>query len=263
MQAAETFQATLVEFSKQFDQLVSHYDHTLTHRTALEQLINTYSAFITNPANQVAWERWEENLEEFPRLVEDLRRKSAIAVAIMEKYRAFRLQQGDSEITDYFMNIESCIEQEFGSSKVTSDSKVLMVGSGSFPMTPLLIAGRTGAEVVGIDIDDEAVSLGSLVVKQLGSQFNIRLEQKFVEELIFTREATHIIFSSTVSNKYELLDQLHALTIEDVVVAMRYGNGLKSLFNYPMQEVDEHKWQLVDTILRPNQVFDVALYRKA
>ncbi|OPH56923.1 rRNA methyltransferase [Paenibacillus ferrarius] len=264
MEAVETMQAALIAFSQQFDEQAACYDHTLTHSPALEQLINSYSSFITNPSNREAWESMELNkLEEISPLVEALRIKSSLAVAHMEKYRALKLRHGYSDITDYFRNIESCIEKEFGSAEVTSDSKVLLIGSGSFPMTPLFIAKRTGAEVVGIDIDEEAITLGYEVVKQLGRELNIRLEQQTVEKLNFTREATHIIFSSTVPNKYDLLDQLHVLTNEHVVVAMRYGNQLKSLFNYPMEKVDEHKWMLAETILRPDQVFDIALYRKS
>jgi hypothetical protein len=129
-------------------------------------------------------------------------------------------------------------------------------------MTPLLIARRTGAQVIGIDIDAEAITLGRKVVQTLGSELNIRLELSLLEDLAYTREATHIIFSSTVANKYELLDQLHALTNAQVVVAMRYGNQLKSLFNYPMRETDDRKWRLADNILRPHDVFDIALYQK-
>jgi hypothetical protein len=66
-----------------------------------------------------------------------------------------------------------------------------------------------------------------------------------------------------VEAKYDLLDLLHSLTRDEVVVAMRFGDGLKSLFNFPMRQVDQRKWRLVDTIRRPEQVFDIALYVKA
>lgn len=264
MQAALTFQTSLEKYYEDFDVLVSGYDQTLAHSSELEDLINRYSTFITTPTNNELWEQLKlDKLEELTRLGEALRRTSARAVAHMEKYRAFKLHNGMNEISAYFTNIETCIEQEFGSSHVTSDSKVLFIGSGSFPMTPLLIARRTGASVVGIDIDEESVALGKLVVEKLGPQFKIQLENTVVADLPFTKEATHIIFSSTVPIKYELLDQLHELTNDNVVVAMRYGNGLKSLFNYPMKEVDKRKWVLVDTIVRPDQVFDIALYIKA
>ena len=116
--------------------------------------------------------------------------------------------------------------------------------------------------MIGVDIDEEAVVLGRKVVDLLGIGLKIRLEKASVEEIDDVKEATHIIFSSTVEHKYDLLDQLHSLTNERVVVAMRYGNQLKSLFNFPMREVDEKKWKLVENILRPKQVFDIALYAK-
>lgn len=264
MNATENLQLHLTEYSEKFIELAGKYDRTTHPSSELEKIINEYSNFITNDRNKEAWEQLEQQEPGgFQQLVEAVRKNSALCVAIMEKYRALKLLDGQAGITDYFKNIEACIEQEFGSFQVTSESKVLLIGSGSFPMTPLLIAKRTGAEVVGIDIDDEAIELGSRVVGALGKGLKIRLENAFVENLDFTKDATHIIFSSTVENKYDLLDQLHALTNEHVIVAMRYGDRLKSLFNYPRREVDGRKWKAVETILRPDHVFDIALYAKA
>lgn len=264
MNALKTFQESLNEFLQKFDDLEGTYDHTVNNCSELEILIDDYSKFITNEGNKEAWEQLElQESNDLSQLVVDVRKKSALCVAIMEKYRALKLLNGNAEITDYFKNIESCIEKEFGSFQITSESKVLLVGSGSFPMTLLLIAKRTGAEVVGIDIDDESIQLGRNVVKKLGNGLNIRLEKIAVEDLDFTKDVTHIIFSSTVASKYDILDQLHTLTNENIVIAMRYGDQLKSLFNYPMREVDGQKWKMVEKILRPDHVFDIALYKKA
>ncbi|MED0715979.1 methyltransferase domain-containing protein [Aeribacillus composti] len=263
MIALKTFQESISYFLEKFADLTKKYDHTINHCSELELLIDDYSKFITNEKNQEAWERLElQESSELSQLAADLRKKSALCVAIMEKYRALKLQDGNVDIADYFKNIESCIEEEFGSFQITSESKVLLVGSGSFPMTPLLIAKRTGAEVVGIDIDDEAIKLGRNVVERLGRGLNIRLEKLSVEDLDFTKDVTHVIFSSTVESKYDILDQLYELTNDHVVAAMRYGDQLKSLFNYPLREVDEKKWKLVENIIRPNHVFDIALYKK-
>ncbi|MED1783756.1 SAM-dependent methyltransferase [Brevibacillus fortis] len=263
MNSPEQLQQHLTAFLERFNHLADRYDGTIQHSSKLEKIIDEYSTFITDERNSDAWEKLEQlKVSKLYQLVEDVRKSSAICVAIMEKYRALKLLDGIADKTDYFQNIESCIEEEFGSFQVTVDSKVLMVGSGSFPMTPLLIAKRTGAEVVGIDIDGEAIELGRSVVERLGSGLPIRLEKEFVERLDVTKDATHIIFSSTVANKYDLLEQLHPLTNDQVIVAMRYGNNMKSLFNYPMREVDVRKWRLIETILRPNHVFDIALYQK-
>lgn len=182
----------------------------------------------------------------------------------MEKNRAINLLSGIEAPADYFTNIEFCIEQEFGSFQLTPDSKVVMIGSGAFPMTPMLIGRRMNVEVLGLDIDDTAVKLSNKVLKKLGNTLPIRLVTGEIDDYrLEIKLATHIIFSSTVAQKYELLDRLYALTSEDIVVSMRYGNQLKSLFNYPMQTVDDCKWKLAEQVLCPDQVFDVALYCKA
>lgn len=263
MQTATRLQQCLVDFHKRFSALVTSGEGTLPNSSELDKTIDDYAAFIIDESNQMEWEQLEQqSTAELTTLVIELREASARCVAMMEKYRARRLLNGEADETDYFRNIESGIIEEFGGFNIHSDSKILLVGSGSFPMTPLYIAKRTGAEVIGIDIDAEAVELGRKVIDRLGDGLKIQLENKLLEQLGDMKELTHIIFSSTVSLKYDLLDQLHVLTNEHVVVAMRYGNQFKSLFNYPKQETDPRKWELIDTIVHPKHVFDVALYKK-
>lgn len=263
MIANEDFKLKLVDYHDNFKEKSRTYDQSDQHGSELEALLDRFSHFVTNESNKEAWNRLDQQeLGLLDGFVSEIREASALCVAMMEKYRAVRLRSGYAAIADYFKNIEACIEKEFGGFSILPESKVLLIGSGSFPMTPLLIAKRTGAEVVGIDIDEEAITLGREVIALLGSGLPIRLENLPAEQLPYAREATHIIFSSTVGKKYELLDRLHSITNEHVVVAMRYGDGLKSLFNYPMQEIEWGKWRLSDRILRPDQIFDVALYTK-
>ncbi|MFC0212151.1 SAM-dependent methyltransferase [Paenibacillus chartarius] len=260
----EQLYRSLLRFRDKFSQASAQYDGISVHNPELQQTIDDYSVFITDEDNQRLWaELKDSEIKELHPLVMQLRDSSAHCVAIMEKYRALKLLQGGDDRHDYFHNIEASIDKEFGSFTVTSDSKVLLIGSGAFPMTPLLIARRTGADVMGIDIDREAVELGRRVVKRLGPDLPIRLENLPLERFHDIDRITHIIISSTVSVKYSLLDWLHESALPDVVVAMRYGDGLKALFNYPMEKVDERKWQLAETAVRPGHVFDVALYRKA
>ncbi len=262
---AEQFKGRLNDYHDRFAALAGAYDGTSNQSAALEAVIDDYAAFVIDEDSQCAWAKLEAQLSVPPlrTLIESLRSASAQCVAIMEKYRAIRLLEGQIERSAYFRNIESCIEQEFGSFGVGSDATIVLVGSGAFPMTPLFVARQTGAAVIGVDIDPEAIALGRQVIDRLGEGLDIRLEGVSVDKLEAIGSATHIIFSSTVSVKYALLDRLHGLTGSDVVVAMRYGDRLKSLFNYPMEPVDARKWRLAETVLRPGQVFDIALYRKA
>ncbi|PJJ43322.1 hypothetical protein ATK23_0505 [Glutamicibacter mysorens] len=261
--AAEAGLAVVLRgYLDRFAEAAQGYDGSTRHAAALEELLASYARLVTDPANEPGYGQLAAT-EAGTALVAALRTESARCVAVIEKYRALRLLEGRTAADGYFANIESCIAEEFGAVAPDAGSKVLLVGSGSFPMTLLNLASLTGASAVGIDIDPEALDLGRRVVEQLGEGLDIRLLGEEIDQLGFLHDVTHIVFSSTVSLKYELLHQLHACTRDDVVVAMRFGDGLKSLFNYPMQPVDPLLWQLTGTISQPGQVFDIALYTKA
>lgn len=250
-------------FLSKFGQLNIAHKQYGNNYDEMEKKIGEFTAFILDKENEEAWEQMErQNDVDLPKRVAELREQSAYCVWAMEKYRAIELQKDRQGIADYFHNIEACIETEFGSFEITSNSKVLMIGAGAFPMTPLLIANTTGAEVVGIDIDPEAIYLAKTVVNMLGKNAKITIEASTIDQMAFTREATHIVFASTIKEKFDLLTQLHPLTNKDVVVAMRYGNSFKSLFNYPLRDTDSSLWKIVRQVSQPDHVFDVALYKK-
>jgi len=256
--SASAMLESLRDYRRRFAAAADGYDASTGRAADLEELMGDFSAFVTDERNATPF----AELDDVAELVADLRTQSARCAAVMEKYRALRLLEGRSGSAGYFANVESCIHEEFGAVSPTAESQVLLVGSGSYPMTLFNVAERTGASAVGVDIDAEAVELGRRVVALLGGGFDIALENVPAEELDVTSNATHIVFSSTVPVKYEILHRLHAVTRDDVVVAMRFGDGLKSLFNYPMQDVDPARWRLLETVRRPGQVFDIALYAK-
>jgi SAM-dependent methyltransferase len=230
----------------------------------MEYVIGEFSSFILDKRNAELWNSIECQADAaLTMLAEQLRDQSAFCVWTLEKYRAIELQENRRDVAGYFRNIEGCIESEFGSFEITCDSKVLMIGIGAFPMTPLLIYERKGAEVLGIDIDPEAIDLARTVVSILDKNARITIKECTVDKLEFTGMATHIIFASTVKEKFEILKQLHPLTNNDVVVAMRYGNGFKSLFNYPLGSTDPSQWKMVNNVSQEENIFDIALYKKA
>ncbi|MGE7793348.1 nicotianamine synthase family protein [Lysinibacillus fusiformis] len=256
------FLKELQNFDKKFQFIIQqNKEQQQINYFELCELMDDYSSFIINRDNEERWANMKESIE-ILLLTDKLRMNASVCVQILEKYRALLLSHEQEPVTDYFRNIENCIGKELGDFEINSQSKVLLIGSGSFPITLLMVAERTGADVFGIDIDDEAIQLGKQVVNKLGDHLSIQIDQKTVAELAVIKQVSHIIFSSTVSNKYDILDQLYDITNKDVLVAMRYGNGLKSLFNYPMQKVDDTKWHIVDEIMHPQDVFDVILYQK-
>lgn len=229
----------------------------------LEATLEKYTQFILNDEYRQTWDALIDI--EAPHIrerIDVIRRESAHCVWAMEKYRASTLLESNDEPADYFKNVESCIEEEFGNFVVNKHARVLLIGVGAFPMTPLTIAKNTGAKIVGIDIDDEATAYAKKVLNVLGKDMDIEVHTQDYRSLPFVREATHIIIASTIPEKLDILRDLYELTNEDVVVSMRYGNGFKSLFNYPLVDSQQGKWRKANSIYFDDNVFDVAMFRK-
>ena len=229
---------------------------------ALETLVDDYSQLILNPTYQQQYDLWQDE----PRkqlITQQLQDITAQCVKQVEMIRARRLLDGKTSTSGYFDNIEHCIDEEFGQCHIGKEDKLLLVGSGAYPMTLIQVAKETGASVIGIDIDSQAVDLGQRVVNVLAPNEDIHISNQTVDQLSDIKEVTHIIFSSTIPVKYEILAQLFELTNDRVVVAMRYGDGMKAIFNYPSQHTASDQWQCVHHLVQPNQIFDVALYQKA
>ncbi|MBC8932898.1 SAM-dependent methyltransferase, partial [Bacillus anthracis] len=162
-------------------------------------------------------------------LTKKLQEVSAKCVKQVEVIRAQRLLNGRATTSGYFENIEHCINEEFGRWQIGKNDKLLLIGSGAYPMTLIQVAKETGAAVIGIDIDSEAVDLGQRVVNVLAPNEDIVISNQTVDQLEDIQSVTHIIFSSTIPIKYDILNELYTLTNDEVVVAMRYGDDIKAL----------------------------------
>ena len=196
---------------------------------ALETLMDDYE-FILNPIYEQQFNAWRD-VEEKAQLIKSLQYITAQCVKQVEVIRARRLLDGQA--SGYFDNIEHCIDEEFGQCSIASNDKLLLVRCIS--MTLIQVA-KTGASVIGIDIDPQAVDLGRRIVNVLAPNEDITITDQKVSELKDIKDVTHIIFSSTIPLKYSILEELYDLTNENVVVAMRFGDGIKAIFNYPSQE---------------------------
>lgn len=250
-------------FIQMFSKLNRDFENGIYAPDEAEKVLGEYTAFILEPENKKTWDQYiQKTSPEILERIVNAQRESAHCVWAMEKYRAMALISTGDGTAEYFKNIEGCIEDEFGQFQADESSKILMIGVGAFPMTPLLIARNTGAKVVGVDIDEDAVAFAKKVIDILGQGLDIEVCLNHYSELSFTKEATHIIFASTIPEKFEILKDLYVLTNQDTVVIMRYGNGFKSLFNYPLMDMPEGSWRKAEVVCCEGNVFDVAIYKK-
>jgi len=70
-------------------------------------------------------------------------------------------------IADIYLKFyESVVKEETRLAHISSGDRVLVIGSGSLPATPILIARYSGAHVVTIDRDPKAVKIGTKYIRR-------------------------------------------------------------------------------------------------
>ncbi|WP_028593738.1 nicotianamine synthase family protein [Paenibacillus assamensis] len=207
----------------------------------LKDRLDYLCQFMINHDNLERWSQWGNHIE-IVEYAEKVREASIQALCDMEKYQAQHTCERASDISDYLDILAGAVNEEMKNHNIDSNSKVLFIGSGAFPTTALTIARETSAQVVCLDIDPEAIEWSEQVAAASGLSGHISFTNKKVQELPFTIEATHIIIASLVKNKLEVLEELRQHMNPFAKVIVRYGNGLKSIFNYPLEEDVAHDW---------------------
>lgn len=166
----------LLNFETLYENVLENSDSV----DALETLVDEYSQFILNPVFRRLYKDWEDEVVK-EHLTTRLQFISAQCVKQVEVIRAQRLLDGKTSTSGYFDNIEHCINEEFGQCHITENDKLLLVGSGAYPMTLIQVAKETGAAVIGIDIDPTAVDLGQRIVKVLAPNEDIEITEQTVD----------------------------------------------------------------------------------
>lgn len=75
----------------------------------------------------------------------------------------------------YIKIYEEVVKQEIKLANISSDDRILIIGCGSIPSTSIILAEKTNAKIVSIDIDPQAVIKASRYVKTHNLQNNIEI----------------------------------------------------------------------------------------
>lgn len=196
----------------------------------LEECIEETSFFILNKKNNLAYFKNSEN-KEIQFLIKEIRNYSVEVLGILEKIKAIEVLN----FTDYSFKYEEqlilSVQQEIKDYSILKESQVLFVGSGAMPITAYTIAKETEASISCLDIDPEAIRLSKKVTDKL-KLINIFFEDN-IENLNLS-SFSHIIIASLVPEKCEILDYITKKTGKNTKIILRYGNGLKEIFNFPL-----------------------------
>jgi len=161
-----------------------------------------------------------------------LQRWAARACGELEKAMA-RLGRRPEELA-YFQQVTQCCREEAARAAITRNARVLFIGCGAFPLSALALAEQIGCRVTALDSDPEAVLLarGVIEARGLADRVDVRLGHG---EKTGAAGYSHVLVASLVGRKRALLARLAASSAAGTVLLVRFGNGLRRLFNYGLQ----------------------------
>ncbi|GMX65483.1 pseudopaline biosynthesis protein CntL [Paenibacillus elgii] len=225
----------------------------------LQTKLGDLCRFMISEENERQWLLWSDH-EEVRQHGERLRETSARALCDMEKYQSIRTLERRTDMGRYLSVLSDTVQDELRHFRIGCTSKVLFVGAGAFPLTALTIAKETRADVLCLDIDAEALDLGSRIAKVSGLHDKVQFSGHGLKELSFAKEATHVMIASLVKNKLEVLEDLRQAVHQDTSVILRYGNGLKSIFNYPLESDLSQEWEL-SPVVQGRSIYDTLMIK--
>ncbi|WP_144701783.1 nicotianamine synthase family protein [Fictibacillus phosphorivorans] len=226
----------------------------------LKVKLDSLHHFMTDPINLHRWQEWGKD-KDILSLSEKLREASVQALCEMEKYQSVRTCNHQLNASEYITTLSQTVKHELDELHINENSKVLFIGSGAFPISALTIASEKNAEVHCIDIDEEAVEMGRKVSLITGLQDNVRFSNSVRNDLHFAHNTTHVLIASLVRNKREVLNELKDILQPHTKVILRYGNGLKSIFNYPLEMNLTKDWEL-QSVKRTDGIYDTMVLAK-
>ncbi|WP_461612520.1 nicotianamine synthase family protein [Clostridium sp. Marseille-QA1073] len=204
--------------------------------------------FILDSSNDLKWNKYVSK-EEYDTLVKEVRESNSKALGWVEKCQARSILNNNLDSFKYSDELRLAVENEILEFDINNKSKILFIGSGAMPITAFTINDEVNSEVVCLDVDNEALELSEKLSDKYGIK-NISFSSEDISNFDLN-SFSHIIIASLVEPKLDMVKYLLENINGDTKVILRYGNKLKSIFNYPL-DIKEIK-NCQKTIIKDNK----------
>ncbi len=144
-------------------------------------------------------------------------------------------------ITNAYLNAyEVMIEKELKLTEVSKDDSVLIIGCGSLPSTSIVIAEKTNAKNVSMDIDKSAVEAARKILKKMNLLDKVKV--RLVEDINYPIDDFDLIFILYGVKKQEkIFRHIFENAKSDVKVIIRsYSDDFKNVFDFKNFKVLDH-----------------------
>jgi hypothetical protein len=138
----------------------------------------------------------------------------------------------EKDISQYFLynRFTTLIDAEIRLGKPLHNDKLLFIGSGPFPISPILFHQYTGCTIDCYDMDRTAVYTGREVVQALEMQNKINIYNRDGRDLQDTYDL--VIVALLAKPKQEILKKAFSATTDGKIIC-RTSDGLRRLFYEP------------------------------
>ena len=171
---------------------------------------------------------------------------------------ARKIIAGEATVEDYplYQRFQRLVQTEVDLASITEKDRVLFIGSGSFPISPILVSQLTFARVDCFDHSEKAVSLSERVMEKLGLSDKIRIINAGGDtQKIYGYNV--IMVALLAQPKSEILYNAQFSAPEGTRVNCRTSEGIRQAFYKPThhgsfwgryQLVGKHEAGIDDTI---------------
>lgn len=132
-------------------------------------------------------------------------------------------------LTKNYVNLyHEVVMEEISMANISSTDRILVIGSGSVPSTPVILARETKAKIEAIDYDLGAVKRATIYIKNQGLQDNITIA--YGDGLNYPIKNFNVIFVLYgVKNQQNILNYISKNITKDTRVIYRSAKNIQSI----------------------------------
>ncbi|MBX3167563.1 MAG: hypothetical protein KF760_09125 [Candidatus Eremiobacteraeota bacterium] len=175
------------------------------------------------------------------------------AAGLLEKSLALSLQR----VGEYLLQTSHFTLAEAAAAEVAGDSRILFVGGGALPVSPLCLARHFDCQVTSLDWDLRATSLAHATLERLAP--DCRLEVRWGNLSRCDLAAyTHCWIASLVDDKASHLRRILRAN-PGIQAVVRYANDYRRIFNYSLPQEALAGWRVRRSLAEPGQLHDTVV----
>jgi len=129
----------------------------------------------------------------------------------------------------WYYKFADLVKQEIKLAGIDATSKVLFIGSGPFPMSPILYQKHAGCQVVGLEKEAAYADTSRKLIQALGLTDSITIKTGLGQEFI-NDSYTHVIAGLQALPKDVIFEQIHNQMPSGTTVICRVKSGFGSIF---------------------------------